>query len=489
MKANLDLEILSDLSLNKFNVINIPISSLSYNSVSNLVDSISKAKKCKNMFALGLVCWLYDRDINVFLRLLSIKFKDGYIYDINKRVFLSGYNYASTLELFHNQYEIDPIAFNDDSYLFRKISGNQAFVIGAIVFSFINNFPFYAAGYPITPASEILHGLLKYNSYNYTVLQVEDEIAAVTSAIGASYGGRLAFTFTSGPGLDLMTEGIGLAVMAELPLVVIDVQRVGPSTGIPTKSEQTDLLSSIFGRHGESPVVVLAPNSPSDCFWIIMDAFLISIKYLIPVIILADANLANSSELWNFPSIDILLNSNYKGCDHFKKTFGINKTFANFNKNEFKFCIGGLEKNKDTGCVSYDPDNHFKMVKFRNNKISLISKDIPFTNIIGNKYGNLLIITWGSVYGVVRSVYNYFLDISLDYSFFSLVCLRHLNPLPDDLIFIIKNFKKVLVIEENMGHLSFILKSNYFLNVIEIIQVTGKPFSFSYLKYKISEYF
>jgi len=475
-----------DGSLDSFKLIKAPITKLTYDCVKDIIPIVSKAKRCKNFFVLGLVCWLYDRKLDSIISWLSKKFGSGDIFIANKKVLQSGYNYGDNLELFQTQTCIPPSGLYDDGNVI-KISGNKAFSIGAMASSVLMDMPLFSANYPITPSSDVLHELSCYFSNNMKILQLEDEIAAINAVIGASYGGALSFTCTSGPGLDLMQEGLGLSIMSELPVVLLNVQRSGPSTGIPTKSEQTDLLSAIFGRHGEAHAIVLAPKSPVDCFWTIIEGFALSIFYLGPVIILSDGNLANSSEIWNVPSIDDVKNKfNFKFLD-FKKTRlneecdddgCIEKNWIVPGKSGYKCSIGGLERDINTGNVSHDSENHFKMIKKRHNKFnSIASKFFPL-NIIGKKNGDVLVITWGSAYGMVRSVYN---DI-VKTSSISLLCLRYLNPLPNDLNGILASFRKILVVEENLGQLAFILRSKYLIDVISINQVTGRPFEFNGLK-------
>ncbi len=476
LKANLSFDFLNKNNRN-FKILEVPITNLTYNSVKDFLDSVAKAKKSRNMFVLGLICWIYDRDINGILNILKNKFGESVLFTINKNSLLAGYNYGDNLELLHKQFYIP--SFVDKNLDFKRVSGNIALSLGIVATSIISKSKIFSAGYPITPASEILQNLTSYKIENVISLQLEDEISVISSAIGAAYGGSLSVVFTSGPGLDLMSEGLGLAIMSELPLVLIDIQRVGPSTGIPTKSEQTDLLSAVFGRHGESPLVVLAPDSPSDCFWIVLEAFYLSIKYLTPVIVLSDANLANSSELWEIPAVNNSFFDKYSNIEKFLLLFNESRFYTYLKVDSAKPKIGGLERNKETGCVSYEPDNHFRMVKFRANKISSVVDDITKLNVVGALSGNLLVVTWGSVCGVIKSIHR---DFELDGFRFSLLCLRYLNPLPKVFINLVSNYKKIIVIEENMGQLSFLLKSKYFLNVLEINQVTGKPFAINSLK-------
>jgi 2-oxoglutarate ferredoxin oxidoreductase subunit alpha len=482
-KAGYSSNPLNDELLSKFKLVSIPITTLTYSCVKDIINVVSKAKKCKNFFALGVICWIYDRNLDGIVEWLKKKFGDSELYIANEKALRAGYNYCSTIELFNNQFFIPALnLYNKDDKLV-KISGNKAFAVGAISSSFLFNKPLFSANYPITPASDIFHELANYIDESIRIFQLEDEIAAICAVIGASYGGSLSFTCTSGPGLDLMQEGLGLAIMSNLPLVLIDVQRCGPSTGIPTKSEQTDLFSSIFGRHGESSVIVLAPNSPSDCFWTIIEAFSLAIISLSPVIILSDANLANSSELWKVPNLsdinkrllidfDSFLNRNF---DSFYSSFVWNVP----GKNGEVCCIGGLERDFKTGNVSHDPNNHSFMVEKRREKICNLINYIGDVSIIGKLHGKVLIITWGSVFGLVRSLYDEMNEV------FSLVCLRFLNPLPKNLKSVINSFEKVVVIEENSGQLAFILRANYTIQTININQVTGKPFDHIFLKNKI----
>ncbi|HIH2762993.1 MAG TPA: 2-oxoacid:acceptor oxidoreductase subunit alpha [Candidatus Azoamicus sp.] len=487
-KAGFNLNPLTSELLSNFKLISIPITTLTYTCVKDIICVVSKAKKCKNFFALGVICWIYDRNLDGIVKWLKKKFGDSELFLANEKALFAGYNYCSTVEIFNNQFFIPSLQLYNKNDKVTKISGNKAFAIGAIASSFLFNLPLYSANYPITPASDIFHELSNYINESIRVFQLEDEISAICSVIGASYGGFLSFTCTSGPGLDLMQEGLGLAIMSNLPLVLIDVQRCGPSTGIPTKSEQTDLLASIFGRHGESGVVVLSPISPSDCFWTIIEAFCLAIISLSPVIILSDANLANSSELWKVPNtleikkrflfnFDSFINRDFSFFD-FDNFYGA-FTWNVPGKNGDVCCIGGLERDIISGNVSHDSINHSIMVDQRYKKIFNLTNYIGDISIIGQSKGNILIITWGSVFGVVRSLYDEMERV------FSLIGLRYLNPLPKNLKELISSFNKVVIIEENSGQLSFILRANYVIQTIDINQVTGKPFDRIFLKNKI----
>jgi len=483
-----------DGSLDFFRLIKIHITKLTYECIKDLIPSVGKAKKCKNFFTLGLVCWLYDRDLDNIILWLKRKFKSSNLFLANEKVLKAGFNYGCNLELLQTQICIPRINLNKniDSNVI-KISGNKAFSIGAVTASMLMDMPLFSANYPITPASDVLHELAHFACDKIKVIQLEDEIAAINAVVGASYGGSLAFTCTSGPGLDLMQEGLGLAVMSELPALLLDIQRSGPSTGIPTKSEQTDLLASIFGRHGECDVVVLAPNSPSDCFWIMIEGFILSILYSTPVIILSDANLANSSELWSIPDIDEIKNNfDFKFFTDRETKLDYNNSIKSKvgrkniipGKSNHQYCMGGLERDLETGNVSQDAENHFSMVQMRYNKILSVADKFSQLNVIGNVKNSILIVTWGSTYGMVRSVYD---DLISDgYSnVISLLCLRYLNPFPNNLNSIFSSFKKILLVEENLGQLAFLLRSKFLVDIISINQVTGKPFKFDILKSKI----
>lgn len=487
-RAGFNSNPLTDDYLNKYKVIKIPITKLTYDCVKDNIPSVSNAKRCKNFFALGLICWIYDRDIESIKNWINKKFKDKDILEGNKKALLSGFNYGNTIEILHSQFYIPALKKENTSENLIKISGNKAFSLGALASSIILDLPVFSANYPITPASDVLHEISLYINENFIVCQLEDEIAAINAIIGASYGGALAFTCTSGPGLDLMQEGIGLAIMSQLPIVILNIQRSGPSTGIPTRSEQTDLLASIFGRHGESETIVIAPNSPGDCFYSIIEGFYLSIIALSPVIILSDANLANSSELWKTPSIDEIKEKTNIKLDNIKQKYSkhndINKTnyWVTPGIKDKEICIGGLERDQTSGNVSYDSINHFNMIKKRKKNIQDMANLFTHTHIIGKKNGKNLIVTWGSVYGIARSVYEE-LKEKFDVS---LINIRYLNPLPNDLKNILNSFKRIIIIEENLNQLDLIIRSKYLIETTSINQVTGKPFAFNELKINLT---
>ena len=474
-----------DTSLEIFNVIKAPVTKLTCECVKDIISSVSKAKRCKNFFVLGLISWIFDRDTQNIIDWLSIKFKNSNIlYEANKNALLAGFNYGNTLEVSQSKIIIPSVNFLSKNDKLIKMSGNKAFSLGAMSTSHLLTTPLFSANYPITPASEVLHELSSFISNDFKIYQLEDEIASINAVIGASYGGFLSFTCTSGPGLDLMQEGIGLACMAEIPIVILNVQRCGPSTGIPTKSEQTDLLSSMFGSHGETHIIILAPNSPSDCYWSIIEGFLLSIIYSGPVIILSDANLANSFELFKIPLFNDIKNK-YKTILNITQTKINNRNKLSPGNKDSQKCIGGLEKDHLSGNISHDPDNHNTMTLKRQKKFNDITQYYTKLNIIGKSKNTVLLLTWGSVYGIVRTAYNH---LTNNYSSISLLCLRYINPLPMDLKNILLSFKKILIIEENLGQLYFILKSHYLIDFILINQVSGKPFKLNELKNKIEKY-
>lgn len=489
-RAGYNLNPLTDEFQKEYKIIKIPITKLTYDCVKDYIPSVSNAKRCKNFFTLGLISWIYDRNIEIIKKWIEKKFTDETIAKSNEKALIAGYDYGNNTEIVHSQFYIPSLKIkNKDETKIIKISGNKAFSLGALASSIIFNLPLFSANYPITPASDILHELSLYINEKIKVCQLEDEIAAINAIIGASYGKSLAFTCTSGPGLDLMQEGIGLAVMSKLPILILNIQRSGPSTGIPTRSEQTDLLASIFGRHGECDVIVMAVNSPADCFFSIIEGFYLSIMALTPIIILSDGNLANSSELWEIPSTDEIYKKTNINLNELNKKLIHNE--ENYNENDYwvtpgiknkECCIGGLEKDNTTGNVSYSAKNHLEMTIKRKINISNISNLFKKIEILGKEKNTNIIITWGSVYGIVRSIYEDTKELQKNTS---LICLRYLNPLPSELEKIIKSFKKIVIIEENMSQLAFVIRSKFLIETISINQVSGKPFIFNELKEKI----
>lgn len=477
-KVGYKKNILEDLK-KKYKIIEIPITKITYESTKHLLDSISKAKRCKNFFILGLLTWLFDRKIKSVFKNIKKKFKNNIkIYKANKKAFLAGINYGDILELSIGKIKIPPYKNYVKKKNLIKISGNKAICAGVLTAHKLFQLPLFSAVYPITPASDILHDLSQYINEDINIIQMEDEIACINAIIGSSYTGSLSITFTSGPGLDLMQEGLGLAIMAKMPIVLVNIQRSGPSTGIPTKSEQTDLLASLYGRHGESKVAIIAPKSPKNCFWTVIEAFYFAIFYKGPVIILSDSNLANSSEAWKFPrfkNIYKIINNKIKNSNF--EIEEIINDWKKINKLKILNCIGGLERNRKNDDVSHDYKNHNIMNKKRYKSLLKVSNLYPPLKIINNKNNLFLIISWGSVYGVIKNLLR---DIKIDK--ISLLGLKYIFPFHKDLKNILKKYKYIIVVEENFKQLASLLKSHYKIKIISINQISGEPFVYLKLK-------
>lgn len=489
-KAGYQQNPLETPELKNYRVYPLPLTDLTLNAVRDLGLSHSQATKCKNFFALGVVFWLYNRPLDPTLKWISQKFKDRTdIINANNAALKAGFNYALTAELFTEQYLVKKAPLKPGCY--RQVTGNEALGLGCLATAIKANRTLLVSGYPITPASNILQQLAKYESFGVKIFQAEDEIAALCATLGAAYGGSLALTSTSGPGFDLKSEAMGLAVITELPLVIVNVQRAGPSTGMPTKTEQADLLTAMYGRHGECPMPILAPASPGDCFSIAMEAFRIALKYMTPVIILSEGSLATGAEPWMIPDIDEL--------PEIKFTFHTEKQgFTPYTRNPetlarlwaipgtpgLEHRIGGLEKDSKTGYVSYDPDNHQTMISTRANKIKGIAKDLPALEIIGKHEGEVLVVSWGSTYGTILSAME---ELQSKKYPVSAIHLRYLHPFQNDLGSILRNFKKVLVPELNLGQLSKLLRSEFLIDAIPFNKTTGKPFLIKEIRDKILE--
>lgn len=459
-KARYEKNPLETGELDDYRVFSFPITDLTLNAVKGFKLTHSQASKCKNMFALGMIYWLYYRPIEQTIEWLTKKFdKKESVRDANIAALKAGYNYALTIGLFTERYVVKKAQLAPGKY--RQITGNEAFALACVALAEHNQKSVLLSGYPITPASAVLQHVSKYQSKNIRVFQAEDEIAAMSATVGAAYGGSLALTVTSGPGFDLKTEALGLAVMTELPCVVVDVQRAGPSTGMPTKTEQADLLMAMYGRHGECPAPILAPQSPSDCFAVLIEAFEIAVKYMTPVIILSDGYLATSAEPWLIPNVKSL-----------PKLSVSDKWIVPGTKDK-EFRLGGLEKDIKTGHISYDPQNHQSMVNKRANKIMQIQDSIPEQVIMGKASGDTLVISWGGTYGSVFTAVELLQQEGHD---ISLIHLRHLNPFPRNLKSILSRFKNILVVELNTGQLCKLLRAEFLVDAKSVSKVTGKPF-------------
>jgi 2-oxoglutarate ferredoxin oxidoreductase subunit alpha len=472
---------LTDGSLKHVTVCAVPISTLNERSLEGL-DMTSKQKDLtKNFFALGLMFWLYERSMDPTTRWIEQKFgARPVIAEANTRALKAGYAFGETTEMFHTTYRVPKARL--DPGVYRNITGNEATGLGFLTASKLARRQLFYGSYPITPASDILHQLSGYKHFGVRTFQAEDEIAAIGAAIGASYGGALALTGTSGPGIALKQEAIGLAVMTELPLVIIDVQRAGPSTGMPTKVEQADLLMALYGRNGESPVPIVAPATPGECFSYAIEASRLALKYMTPVVYMSDAFVANGAEPWKVPSLDdlpdISVANAVKGESGPFLPYGRDpetgsRPWAIPGPPGLDHRIGGLEQADGLGNVSYDPENHQRMTLLRAQKVANIARDIPPLDVFGPEDGELLIVGWGSTYGVIRSAVERLLAEGHSVAH---AHLRYLNPFPANTEEVLRRYRTVLVPELNLGQLAFLLRGTYLVNALGYNRVKGKPF-------------
>lgn len=487
--ANYDVSPLEDGSLSGFNVVPVELTKLTVTALEDLPLSPKEKDKCKNFFALGLMYWLYNRPIEKTLNWIETKFKKKpEILEANQRALKAGYNYGETTEIFTTRYDVKPAKLTPGIY--RNVSGNEAVALGFVAASLRAGIPLFLGSYPITPASEILQELSKYKDFGVVTFQAEDEIAGIASAIGAAFAGSLALTTTSGPGLSLKTEAIGLAVITELPIVIVDVQRGGPSTGLPTKTEQADLFQAMYGRHGEAPVVVMAAKSPVDCFYASVEAAKIAIEFMTPVILLTDGYLAFGSEPMKIPSFDELPKINVEfrkdpeGFYPYIRNENLVRPWAIPGTPGLEHRIGGLEKKDVYGNISYEPENHEIMVNNRKAKIEKVQTVVPEVEVEGEKSGELLILSWGSTYGSIKEAIR---KAGADGYNASHVHLRYINPFPKNLGDVLKNFKKILIPEMNKGQLATIIRSTYLIDVIQFNKVKGQPFKVAEIQNKIYE--
>jgi len=488
---------LEDSSLDQYSVHPVPLTSLTVKALEDLDITRKDAERAKNMFALGLLSWLYGRPAEGTLAFLEAKFgRRPEILKANVTAFNAGWNYGETTEDFSVRYEVKPAPLKPGKY--RNITGNTALAYGLIAAGQLAKLPLFLGSYPITPASDILHELAKHKKFGVRTFQAEDEIASVGSALGAAFGGSLAVTTTSGPGMALKAETVGLAVSVELPLIVVDVQRAGPSTGMPTKTEQADLLMAIFGRNGESPVPVIAAASPSDCFFAAIEAARIAVTYRTPVVLLSDGYLANGSEPWLIPDVASLpdLSAEFafataadSGGGEFqpfrRDPVTLARPWAVPGTPGLEHRIGGIEKADVAGTISYDPDNHDLMVRTRQAKIDGIASSIPLLEV-DDPTGDakVLVLGWGSTYGSigagVRRVRRAGHSVAQAH-------LRHLNPFPANLGEVLRRYDKVLVPEINLGQLALLLRGRYLVDVISYNRVRGLPFRAAELAEAIEE--
>ena len=487
--ANYDSNPLEDETLSGYTVFSIPITSLTENALEGTPLSPKEVSRCKNFFALGMMYWLYNRPIENTVKWIEEKFKKKPEFiDANKKALNAGYNFGEMTEIFSTRYSVDPAKLPKGTY--KNISGNEATALGFLAASVRSGLPLFLGSYPITPASEILQQLSNFKNFGVKTFQAEDEIAGIVSAIGASFAGSLAITSTSGPGLALKTEALGLAVMTELPLVIINVQRGGPSTGLPTKTEQADLLQAVCGRNGEAPVAVLAARTPRDCFYMAIEASRIALKYMTPVILLTDGYIANGTEPWRVPKVDSLpkievkFRTEKEGFYPYLRDEFLARPWAVPGTPGLEHRIGGLEKADIYGSVNYDPENHNKMVNLRASKIKNIENDIPLLEVDGDPTGDLLVIGWGGTYGSIKEAVVK--ARSLGYKV-SQAHLQYVNPFPKNTGEVLASFKKILVPEINLGQLAKLLKSEYLVNVEQFNVVRGLPFKVSDILEKIKE--
>jgi len=464
--------------LNRFRVYRVPITSLTLEAVKDAGLSPKHAARCKNFFALGLAFWLYDRPLDTTLKWIDEKFaKVPAVVAANRRALQAGYNFGETAQLFTVRYRVPPARLEPGRY--RNLTGNQATAIGLITAARLANKPLFYASYPITPASEILHELSLHKNFDVRTFQAEDEIAAMAAVVGAAFAGSIAATGTSGPGLALKQEAIGLAVMTELPCVIVDVQRGGPSTGLPTKTEQADLWQALFGRHGECPLPVLAAQSPADCFWTALEAVRVAVKYMTPVLMLSDAYLAQGSGPWRIPQatdlkpIEIRHATDPATFQPYRRNAHGARPWAIPGTPGLQHRVGGLEKSDIYGAVSHDPLNHQRMVELRAQKVANVVNDIPDQEVYGADSGELLLVSWGGTFGAVRTAAEL---LRADGRAVGHMHLRWIHPLPRNVGEILKRFRRILVCELNLGQLQLVLQGRFMVETVGLHKVQGRPF-------------
>ena len=490
--ANYATNPLDDNSLAGYRVHKLPISTLNMTALKGSVELTRKEMdRSKNFFALGVLYWLYDRPMENTLNWIRAKFaKSPELAKANEIALKTGYNFADTTEVFTTHYTVKKAQIAPGKY--RKMTGNEATAIGFIAASQLSGRPLFYGSYPITPASDILHELSRHKTFGVKTFQAEDEIAAVCAAIGASFAGQIGLTGTSGPGVALKQEAIGLAVMTELPLVIVNVQRGGPSTGLPTKTEQADLFQAVWGRNGECPAIVVAPATPGDCFHMAIEAVRLAFKYMSPVFYLSDGYLANGAEPWAIPPLESL--------PKIEVTFATDPaTFMPYARDEetlarpfalpgtpgLEHRIGGIEKQHITGNVNYDPENHHLMVKLRQEKVDRAMADIPLVEVMGEKTGKVLVLGWGSTYGSIASAVE---KMQSEGKSVSAAHLRYLNPFPRNLGEVIAGFETVIIPEMNLGQLCTMIRAKYLVDAVPFSKVKGRPFQIREIVRKVEEY-
>lgn len=480
-----DVNPLQDKSLEKFRVIEMDVTKMTKDALADTGLGTKEIDRCKNMYVLGFLYWMYNRSIESTEKFINDKFsKKEAIRDANIKALKSGYFFGETNETFTSRYEVESAHLPAGEY--RSVMGNQATALGVIVAAQKAGLELFYGSYPITPASDILHELARHKNYGVKTFQAEDEIAAVVAAIGASYGGALGVTASSGPGIALKGEAIGLAIMIELPLLIINVQRGGPSTGLPTKTEQSDLFQAMYGRNGEAPLVVMAPKSPSDCFETIIEAARITVEHMVPVMFLSDGYIANGSEPWKFPKASEIgeIKPRFASAEKsihdgvfypYKRNADLVREWAVPGMKDLQHRVGGLEKDYETGNVSYDTHNHELMVKVRQEKVDLIAQDIPELQVeYGPESGDVLVLGWGSTFGASRTAVRELVEEGYSVSH---AHLRYLNPFPKNLGDVLKRFKKVVIPEINNGQLVNIINGKFCANAQALNKIQGMPFT------------
>jgi 2-oxoglutarate ferredoxin oxidoreductase subunit alpha len=458
----------------------VEMTALTLEAVKDLNLNQKEKERTKNFFALGLVSWIYTRPLEPTLDWIKKKFaKNAVIAEANTRVLKAGHAFGETAEIFAEHYTVEAAELPPG--LYRAMTGNRALAWGLLAAADRSKLPIVYGAYPITPASSILEELAQHKRFRIRTIQAEDEIAAVSAAIGASFGGAVGVTGSSGPGIALKGEAIGLAVMAELPLVVFDIQRGGPSTGLPTKTEQADLMQALYGRNSESPVVVLAPATPGDCFYIAYEAVRLAVKYMVPVIVLSDGFLANGSEPWLIPDIaalppiEVRFRTETEGFfPYLRDPATMSRPWVRPGTPGLEHRIGGIEKQDVTGNISYDPENHDHMVRMRAEKVRRVAQEIPPTTINGSATGDLLVVGWGGTYGSIAAAVE---RAQAEGRSVASIHLRHLNPLPPDLGHILREYRKILVPEINSGQLVRVLRAEYLVDAVGFNRVRGLPLS------------
>ncbi len=485
--ANLETSPLDGRDMEQYRIIKVALTTLTRKAVEEVKSADGEklgtkiADRCKNFFALGLVYWLFGRELDVTLRSIQTKFGGKpEIAEANERALKAGWFYGETTEAFLTSYQVEPAKLQPGKY--KNVMGNQALAWGLVTASHLSGKDLFYGSYPITPASDILHELSRFKNYGVRTFQAEDEIAAICSAIGAAFGGSMAVTGSSGPGIALKGEAMGLAMILELPLIILNIQRGGPSTGLPTKTEQSDLLQAMFGRNGESPLPIIAARSPSDCFDVAQEAWRISTKFMIPVLLLSDGYIANGAEPWRIPDVKELPKieirhpgpqANGEPFMPYERDERLSRPWALPGTEGLMHRVGGLEKEDITGNVSYDPDNHQHMTDLRAQKVENVAKEMPLQDVEGPESGELLVLSWGGTYGACKTAAARCRRGGLSVAH---AHLRWLNPFPSNLLDVLKSYKSILVPELNTGQLRWLLRAKYLIDSVGLNKVKGRPF-------------